>query len=132
MAMARTTMVKRAKEMEQCITDCMDCHSICMETTMYCLMKGGKYADPKLMRMLRDCSEMCQTTANFMLRESPMSPRMCSMCAEMCMECADMCEQFKGDKMMTSCAEVCRRCAKSCEQMAKMSMEEMMSMAQMA
>lgn len=131
MAMVRTTMVKRAKEMEQCIEDCMDCHSICMETTIYCMEKGGKYADPKLMRMLRDCSEMCQTTANFMLRGSPMCSRMCSMCAEICMECADMCGQFKGDKMMTSCADVCRRCAKSCEMMAGMSMEEM-SMAQMA
>ena len=131
MAMNRTTMVKREKGMEQCITDNMDCHSICMETTMYCLMKGGKYADPKLMRMMRDCSEMCQTTANFMLRESPMCTRMCSMCAEMCMECAEMCEQFKNDKMMMSCADVCRKCATSCEKMADMPMEKM-AMAQMA
>ena len=131
MTMSRTTMVKRVKEMEQCIEDCMDCHSICMETTMYCLTKGGRYADPKLMTMLRDCSEMCQTTANCMLRGSPMCSRMCSMCAEICMECASMCEQFKGDKMMMSCAEVCRSCAKSCEMMAEMPMEKM-SMVQMA
>jgi len=126
MAIARTTVVKKAKEMEQCIDDCLDCHSICLETSMsYCLEMGGKHAEPKHMRLMLDCSEICQVSANFMLRNSNFSTRTCNLCAEICIKCAESCEQFKGDEKMAACAKVCRRCAESCQQMSKMSMTEM-------
>lgn len=130
MAMARTTVVKRGKEMGQCIDDCLDCHSICLETSMsYCLEKGGKHAEPGHMRLMLDCSEICQVSANFMLRNSNFSTRTCNLCAEICIKCAESCEQFKGDEIMAACAKVCRRCADSCEKMSEMSMAQMSSMA---
>lgn len=121
--MERTTVIERPKEMEQCINDCLDCHSICLESVDHCLKMGGRHASQDHIRLLLDCSEICQTSANFMLRGSDFSARVCEICAEIDDRCAESCDQFRDDKMMKACADVCRRDAESCRQMAKMSMK---------
>jgi hypothetical protein len=69
--------------------------------------------------MLLDCAEICQTSANFMLRGSDLHQRTCAICAEVCRACAEDCERMAdGDKMMLECARQCRSCAESCERMA--------------
>jgi hypothetical protein len=55
-------------EMRQCIDACTECSSICRETVNYCLERGGRLAEPKQLRMLMDCAEMCRTNADFMVR----------------------------------------------------------------
>jgi hypothetical protein len=105
-------------EMRNCIEECLKCHSLCIETTGYCLQKGGKHAEEFHMRLLADCAEMCQTCANFMLRGSELYFKTCAVCADVCVSCAVSCEHFKGDEMMSRCAEECRRCAESCRRMA--------------
>jgi hypothetical protein len=104
--------------MQQCIQNCLDCHRICLETVAHCLQQGGKHADPAHIRLLLDCAEICQTSANFMIRGSNLHGRTCAVCAEICDKCADDCDQFGNDSLMKSCAEACRRCAESCRQMA--------------
>jgi hypothetical protein len=95
-----------------------ECHRICEATIKYCLDKGGKYADSKHIQALLDCAEICQTTSNFILRESTMHERVCAICAEICTKCAESCEQVDAsDDMMKHCADVCRRCAEACQQM---------------
>ena len=32
--------------MQDCITDCLDCHSVCLATIGHCLQKGGEHAEP--------------------------------------------------------------------------------------
>ena len=32
------------REMQNCIQNCLDCHSICLATAMHCLDMGGKHA----------------------------------------------------------------------------------------
>ena len=109
------------QEMERCIQECLSCHSICTTTVNHCLGMGGEHASPSHITTLLDCAEICQTSANFMLRGSPLHNRTCGVCAEACERCATECEQMaNGDQQMLDCARACRSCAESCRQMAKM------------
>ncbi len=54
-------------EVRQCIDNCVDCHNICTETANHCLTLGGAHADAAHIRLLLDCAEICQTSADFML-----------------------------------------------------------------
>lgn len=109
-------------EMQRCIQDCRNCASICLETVQYCLKLGGKHAEPGHIRLLMDCAEICQASANFMQRGSPLHMQTCAACAEVCQACAEDCERFKDDEMMAACAKACRGCEASCRQMARMPM----------
>jgi hypothetical protein len=86
---------------------------------MYCLEQGGAHADAEHIRLMLDCAEICQTSANFMLRGSDLHPLTCEVCAEICAECADDCDGFDGDARMQNCAKVCRRCSETCQTMAE-------------
>ena len=104
-------------EMQQCIENCLDCHSICLNTVTYCLQKGGHHAEPAHIRLLQDCAEICQTSANYMLRGSDLHTRTCGVCAEVCERCAAECDRMGDDAQMKACADMCRRCAESCRLM---------------
>jgi hypothetical protein len=106
-------------EMQQCIQNCLECHSSCLATIPHCLKMGGKHAAPEHITLLYTCAEICQTSANFMLVNSPMHGRTCAVCAELCERCGQECESMaNGDQHMLACAQICRRCAESCRQMA--------------
>jgi hypothetical protein len=106
-----------SQEMRNCIQNCLECHAVCLETVNHCLQMGGEHAEASHIRMLLDCAEICQTSANFMLRGSEWHGRTCAICADICQHCAEDCEQF-SESFMQECAQVCRRCAESCRQMA--------------
>ena len=107
--------------MQLCIQNCLDCHSICLATAMHCLDMGGKHAAREHITTLLACAEICQTSANFMLMQSPLHPQTCGVCADACARCAAECERLaNGDQQMLACADVCRRCAGSCREMARM------------
>ena len=106
--------------MQQCIQECQSCHSICESTISHCLQMGGKHAEPSHIGLLRDCAQICTTSADFMMRGSPLHGRTCGVCAEVCERCAQSCEQFADDPVMQQCAEACRTCAASCREMAAM------------
>ena len=118
--MPHTAGHQMGADMQQCIQECLNCHSVCLQTVSHCLQMGGKHADPQHIGLLLDCAEICQTSANFMLRGSPLHGRTCAVCAEVCEQCAQTCEQMGDDAMMQACAAACRRCAESCRQMASM------------
>ena len=104
--------------MQDCIDACIECHRVCEETVIYCLQQGGEHTEPSHIRLLLDCAEICQTSANFMLRGSDLHMRTCGVCAEACEQCAADCERMGSDEQMRICAETCRRCAESCSAMA--------------
>ncbi len=106
---------------KQCIKDCIDCHSSCLETMRHCLHMGGKHAGPSHITLMIDCAEICQTSADFMLNGSEYIHKVCEVCAEICDKCAESCERIDpDDRHMESCAGICRICAGSCRQMAGM------------
>ena len=104
-------------DMQHCIQMCTECHRVCLETVAHCLRMGGEHAQADHIRLLMDCAEICQTSANFMVRGSELHGRTCGVCAEVCERCAQDCDRF-GDDFMKRCAETCRRCAESCRRMA--------------
>jgi len=107
------------EEMSKCIQICRDCHAMCTQTIAHCLKLGGRHATPDHIRLLADCAQMCATSADYMLRESPFHDRTCRLCSELCKLCAKDCEQVAGDdQMVKQCVEMCRKCAGSCERMA--------------
>jgi hypothetical protein len=65
---------------------------------------------------MMDCVEICQTSANFMMRGSEQHHLTCRACSEICSLCAEDCASMDDD-VMKKCAEVCRKCAKSCGEM---------------
>ncbi|QSA97752.1 four-helix bundle copper-binding protein [Methylococcus sp. EFPC2] len=102
--------------MQACIEACSHCHQICLHTAMnHCLKAGGKHVKAKHFRLLMNCAEICQLSANFQLGSSVFQHRLCAICAEVCEACATDCEEI-GD--MDECVQACRECAESCRQMA--------------
>ncbi len=117
--MAQTGGMPMSSEMQQCIENCTDSHRICMETITHCLQMGGKHAESGHIRLMLDCAEMCQTSADFMMRGSELYPRTCAVCADICERCAEDCERVdRSDVQMRNCTDFCRRCAESCRLMA--------------
>jgi hypothetical protein len=104
-------------ELDACIEACLQCHVVCTMTAQYCLTQGGEHAEVGHVGLLLDCAEICQTSANFMIRGSPYHALTCGVCAEVCRECASACRAFGDDENMAHCAEVCEECADSCERM---------------
>ena len=105
-------------EMDACIEVCLQCHVICTMTAQYCLVQGGALADVGKVGLLLDCAEICQTSANFMVRGSPHHSLTCGACAEVCTACAEACRAHPDDENLAHCAEVCEACAESCAEMA--------------
>jgi hypothetical protein len=105
--------------MNDCLKDCEDCHLVCEETIMYCLALGGAHAEAEHIGLLMDCAQICQTSADFMIRGSSNHESVCGVCAQLCNLCADDCEQLGDDEQMQACVEMCRKCAQSCEQLAQ-------------
>jgi len=106
--------------MDDCIRNCTDCHTVCLETVSHCLTKGGAHAEAGHIRLLLDCVDICRTSADFMIRGSRFHYLTCGACAEICAACADQCDRMADDAMMKRCAEMCRRCAESCRAMSSM------------
>jgi hypothetical protein len=109
-------MTHISEETRGCIDDCGTCHDVCLETSMHCLEMGGKHAEARHLRLLRECAEICQTSAYFMLIGSEFHKDTCELCARICEQCARSCDRF-DDGFMKRCADVCRKCAESCRKM---------------
>ena len=103
---------------EECAQNCHECAETCLETVNYCLQKGGEHAKPEHIRLLLDCAEICDTSHNFIARESDLHGTVRNVCAEICERCAESCEMMgDNDEQMKKCADICRKCADSCRQM---------------
>jgi hypothetical protein len=107
-----------SEEVRECIQDSLDCFHTCNQTLIRCLGIGGRHAKIEHVNLIIDCARICNTNADFMLRNSAYYPQTCGLTADICDECADVCERFEDD-FMKECASVCRRCAESCREMAR-------------
>ena len=105
-------------DMQACIDICLDCYGTCASTVVYCLQMGGRHAGAAHIALMLDCADICQTSANFMLRRSSFHPHTCAICAELCEQCAKDCDGFEEARQMKACADMCRKCAQSCQSMA--------------
>ena len=108
-----------ADEIQDCIEACLNCHAACTMAAQHCLAQGDEKADIDMVGVLLDCAEICQTSANFMLRGSPYHGVTCAACAEVCRVCEEACRNFSDDEQLLDCAETCASCAEHCEHMAQ-------------
>lgn len=113
----KQTLKGMTDEMQQCIENCLQCHKTCEQIVPYCLEKGGMHAERIHIQALSTCADICRTSAHFMMWNSDLHSRVCSICAESCLVCAEDCERMGDDQMMKMCADICRQCAESCQQM---------------
>ena len=107
-------------DLQECVEECLNCHAVCTLTLQHCIASGGEYTEVNLVGVLLDCAELCQTSANFMLRGSPYHVITCGACAELCRACEEACRAHAGDEQLAHCADVCATCADSCDSMSKM------------
>ena len=110
--------------MQECIEECLNCHAVCTITLQHCLATGGEHTEVNLVGVLLDCADICQTSANLMLRGSPYHLVTCGACAELCRACEEACRSVTGDEQLAHCADVCATCAEVCDRMAQMGSEE--------
>jgi len=110
-----TNHSKDHKDIQPCIDACSYCHATCLHTAMtHCLDTGGKHVGADHFRLMMDCAEICQTTANLQLSGSTFHVALCGICADICEACAKSCEVIGG---MEDCVKACRECAASCRKM---------------
>jgi len=81
----------------------------------HCLKVGGPHVEETHFRLMLNCAEICQTSANFMISGSSFHALSCAVCADVCEACADSCERLEG---MEECVKACRSCAEFCRKMA--------------
>lgn len=107
-------MYQSPVHLRECAQHCLNCYRICLDTvTSHCLERGGDHAEPRHVRLMLDCAELCRTAADFVIRHSEVHGQICRLCAQLCERCASECDAFADDRMR-ACAELCRECAASC------------------
>ncbi len=112
---ATSSKVMSMPSMREAIGSCLACHTLCLKmATVHCPDLGGKHVIKGHLGMLINCAELCKTSADFMISESPLHSRVCLICAEVCEACAKSCIQVG---QMQDCVDECLRCAKSCRAM---------------
>ncbi len=104
--------------MDACIEACLQAHVVCTMTAQYAMLQGSQRIPVEVAGLLLDCAQICQTSADFMLRGSPYHEVTCGACAVLSRACAEACRSVQGEEELAHCAEVCDECASLCAQMA--------------
>ncbi len=107
---------------DACIDKCIAAHRHCLETAANVIGQDRTTDSVRRIAILLDCAELCQATANSMLRKSSQHALLCEACARLCENCAEACLSKDSDAAMRSCATTCRDCALACRDMASMRM----------
>lgn len=80
----------------------------------HCLQMGGEHTEAEHVKLMLDCMEVCQTTADMIRRQSAFAQHVANVCADICNACADSCAAIESQHMQ-ECAAVCRQCAAACQ-----------------
>lgn len=104
-------------EADSCQQACRHCHEVCRKTAFDMSRAAAQETNQDHIRMLFECAELCELSANWQLSGSQYCNQICAVCAQVCRECESHCV---GKVDLEECEYVCRRCAESCEAMAAM------------
>ena len=116
--MPTTSQRARSQPMQDCIDKCAMCHQICIEAIVHCLERRSEEASLIQVRALQDCTQICQTLVDFMLRESDLYTKVCAVCADVCEKGAEACASSPADPVMRACGDACRKCVTACQRVA--------------
>ncbi len=113
-----TTEDQLGKEIQECMLKCLDCRTMCLKLVEHYLRLEGAKSDGPDIRLLLNCSEICATTARFMLRGSEFCQRLSLLCAEVCKRCARQWSLLRDDALIEGCWLSWSQCAECCERTA--------------
>lgn len=115
---AAAKMESQTNTLQDCIELCWECRNTCQKTLFnHCLQMGGQHVESAHVKLMVDCMEICQSAADFMVRNSVVHKAVCRACADICDACAESCAAIGGDEML-ACAQTCRACGDRCRMMA--------------
>ncbi len=95
--------------------NCKACADVCQQTVNYCASMKGKFAEPAIVNVIKDCFTACRTTGDYLTRGSALDVKSAATCIQACNECAKTCDQFAGDQQMVTCANECRKTVSNLE-----------------
>lgn len=103
--------------MREAIRECTSCAIAAKEALTFSLAHGAEHAEADHLRLLMDCAQICQTSADFLLRASPLNGDICRACAIVCRAVGADASDI-GTPELLRLAEHCRACATACDTMA--------------
>ncbi|MCP1574252.1 uncharacterized protein YggL (DUF469 family) [Herbaspirillum rubrisubalbicans] len=110
-------MSSSSSSMLTCMQACQQCHDTCRKAAFGISPAAAQELAADDVRLLVECAELCQLSANWQLAGSQYCRQICAVCAQVCRQCQDRCSDDAG---LQECATACRRCAESCEAMSEM------------
>jgi hypothetical protein len=99
-------------ETKECITALQACHAACLQfATFDCLEGGILQVEANRIRLMLDCAEICQTAANFLIRDSDHYLRVCREAAVICEDLSSVCCKITTMKRVLV---ACNNCVSAC------------------
>jgi len=99
---------------DEAIRNALECHRITTLCLQHCLTMSGIHSEQRHITVLKECADLCQITADFMIENSDFSDEICNLCARLCELCAESCFVVDpNDLIMEACISSCRECAAS-------------------
>ncbi len=101
-------------DVKACLEACEKCIEICdkaaAEEARLTAPGRSKFGD-----LCADAADISRSTASFLRRESPETPRICALCAQICRLCADAAAPSAAtSELHLLCAKACTFCADEC------------------
>jgi hypothetical protein len=96
------------------ITLLQECYAACQKALAFNpLPKTNANLPPTYLKHLNACSEVCEFTANMLLKGKAGTGLLCDIATRVCGKCADSCEKAE-EPHIKSIAELCRKTAAAC------------------
>lgn len=94
-----------------------DCEAMCEHLVSMLLGYPDVQTRTMQIQFLRDCAEICATTAAFIARRSAFAKSAANLCAHICEVCGKECAKFP-DHESQRCSRICLNCAQECHNFA--------------
>lgn len=114
MPIGRTTYA-----LKESVKDCMEAHISCVELETRARTMDDLRVDDALLRVIRECADMCRLTADAALYDSESRGALAKACVDVARRCAEDCARFRGNVEMQRCADVCARAVLACQRLAR-------------
>lgn len=102
------------KELLQKLAACAAACEMCADA---CLDEENIKMMVPCIRLDRDCSRICHTTASLIASSSKNAGPLLKVCEEICRLCSEECGKHEHDHCQ-KCAQACRECAEACSKYA--------------
>ncbi|MCL4419518.1 four-helix bundle copper-binding protein [Patescibacteria group bacterium] len=123
--MPYTPTFEADKDIQKAIDDCLECQRLCLETASYWYITGEEIRDIDVWLLL-DCSDICEISAKFMMRDSEFVNDVLENCIAICDRTAENLELLGegADGIIRKCIASCRKCAESCRKVSSIKEEK--------